>query len=109
MLAQGLGTLLRGVGLALVLAAVAPSAAQAGAYPWAPLGDDIRFIGDARVEAQLRLYMIRQARESVDVVIYEQGDDEAVGLPVLSALREAANRGVKVRIITHWFFQYFTH
>ncbi|MEW5851332.1 MAG: phosphatidylserine/phosphatidylglycerophosphate/cardiolipin synthase family protein [Myxococcota bacterium] len=109
---HGMAGLRRGMaslGLALLLTAGAVLPAHAGAYPWVPLGDDLKFIPDPRVELQLRLYMIRQARESIDVVIYEQGDDEAVGLPVLSALREAADRGVKVRIITHWFFQYLTH
>jgi putative cardiolipin synthase len=82
--------------------------ARAEAYPWVTLGDDVRVVADPQVDLELRLYLIRQARTSIDLALYEQGDD-TVGLPILAALREAADRGVKVRVITQWFFQYLYH
>lgn len=87
----------------------AAGVAHAGAYPWVPIQDEVRMVGDPRLDLELRLHLIRQAQESIDLVLYEQGDDRAVGLPVLSALRQAADRGVRVRIITQWFFQYLYH
>ncbi|MEW5854885.1 MAG: phosphatidylserine/phosphatidylglycerophosphate/cardiolipin synthase family protein [Myxococcota bacterium] len=97
------------VTLVLVLVLGLSHEVRAAASPWVPVESETRLVGDPAVDLELRLYMIRQARSSVDLVLYEQGDDEAVGLPVLSALREAANRGVKVRVITQWFFQYLYH
>src|SRR5437870_3529777 len=94
--------------LTLMAAAVLPSSVRAEAYPWVTLGDDVRLVADPQVDLELRLYLIGQARQSIDLALYEQGDDD-VGLPILEALRAAADRGVKVRIITQWFFQYLYH
>lgn len=82
---------------------------HAEAYPWVPIHDDAKLVRDPVVDLRLRLYLIGQARHTLDLALYEQGDDLTVGLPVLRALREAADRGVHVRVITQWFFQYLYH
>ncbi|MBI5497219.1 MAG: phosphatidylserine/phosphatidylglycerophosphate/cardiolipin synthase family protein [Deltaproteobacteria bacterium] len=92
----------------LAAAALAPAGARAEAYPWVDIHDDVRLVADPYTDLEVRLYLISQARRSIDLALYEQGDDE-VGLPVLAALRQAADRGVKVRVITQWFFQYLYH
>ena len=70
-------------------------------YPWRNLnGGEIRVIPDARVEADFRLELIERATQSIDFAIYQMGHDDEVGAPVYRALRNAANRGVRVRFLT---------
>jgi putative cardiolipin synthase len=91
---------------ALVLCAVALASggrASADAYPWLPIGDDdVRVIESPRVEIDLRLELVRRATRSIDIVTYDQRADPEVALPLGSALREAAERGVRVRFLVSW-------
>lgn len=79
------------------------SCAFAQVYPWVSVHPDhLRVIENPQVEAAVRLELICQARKSVDIVILEQGIDEAVGMPLLKAIKEVAQRGVKVRLLISW-------
>ncbi|MCC7441586.1 MAG: phosphatidylserine/phosphatidylglycerophosphate/cardiolipin synthase family protein [Bdellovibrionales bacterium] len=72
-------------------------------YPWVPVRfGDIRMIPSARRDLWVRLDLIRRAQSTIDVVVFEQKFDERVGKPILTALREAADRGVRVRFLTTW-------
>lgn len=50
-----------------------------------------------------RLSLIRQARSSIDLQVYHLADD-TVGRQVLRALRDAAQRGVRVRLLIDDFY-----
>ncbi|MEO8060994.1 MAG: phospholipase D family protein, partial [Burkholderiales bacterium] len=50
-----------------------------------------------------RLSLIRQARASIDLQVYQLADD-TVGRQVLRALRDAAQRGVRVRLLVDDFY-----
>jgi len=50
-----------------------------------------------------RLSLIRQARASIDLQVYQLADD-AVGREVLRELRDAARRGVRVRLLVDDFY-----
>ncbi len=91
-------------GWALVLlSALWPRPARADVYPWVRLGaDDIRVIPDPKVEASLRLEMVKRARRTIDIANYDQRADEGVALPLATALRDAADRGVRVRLMVSW-------
>jgi putative cardiolipin synthase len=94
--------------LALVLL-ICPVGARATTYPWVQVGaEDLRLTSDSRVEASVRLEMIRQARHTIDVISYDQRADTSVALPLLKELRAAADRRVKVRFVAAWFPQYAT-
>jgi phosphatidylserine/phosphatidylglycerophosphate/cardiolipin synthase-like enzyme len=60
-------------------------------------------VWDAEIESDVRLDMIRHATRTIDFVTYAQMPDNDVSQPFLSALREAANRGVHVRYLTNDF------
>jgi phosphatidylserine/phosphatidylglycerophosphate/cardiolipin synthase-like enzyme len=96
---------------AALLGAGVPAIAQAGAYPWVPLGDDVRVIPDPRVEMNLRLALVRRAQKTIDIANYDGRFDRAVAMPLATALREAADRGVRVRYVVSWnsvvLFDYF--
>ena len=80
-----------------------PSQAAAEAYPWVALGpDDLRVVPDPKLEAALRLEMVRRAKKTIDIANYDQRADAAIALPLASALRDAANRGVRVRFMVSW-------
>jgi len=96
------------MGVVLAVLCAGPGAARATVYPFVPLQDDVRLVADPYVDLALRLKLIRNARHTIDLSLYEQGDDD-VGLPILAALRDAADRGVRVRVLTQWFFQYAYH
>jgi phosphatidylserine/phosphatidylglycerophosphate/cardiolipin synthase-like enzyme len=69
--------------------------------PWRELSPDgVRELSDSHVETQVRLELIRRAKKSIEIVQYLQGNDTTVAMPLLSALRDAANRGVQVRFAT---------
>jgi len=92
--------------VAATLAALATMAlaraAHAEAHPWVPVGDDVRVIPDPRVEMTLRLELVKRARRTIDIANYDQRADIEVALPLVTALREAANRGVRVRFMVSW-------
>ncbi len=72
-------------------------------YPWVEMDfDDLKMITDPYLETQFRLEMIENAQNTIDVVIWDQRTDETVGLPLLRALRKAADRGIKVRFLLSW-------
>jgi phosphatidylserine/phosphatidylglycerophosphate/cardiolipin synthase-like enzyme len=99
------------IACAWVALAVVAGVAHGGAYPWVTLGDDVRVIEDPRIEANLRLELVRRARFSIDIANYDGRVDAAIALPLASALREAADRGVRVRFMASWtsvvVFDYF--
>jgi phosphatidylserine/phosphatidylglycerophosphate/cardiolipin synthase-like enzyme len=75
--------------------------------PWREVGEgDLRVFSSGRREVATRLEMIRRATVSIDLVTYGQRFEEGVALPLLSALRDAANRGVKVRYLTNRFISF---
>ncbi len=89
------------LGCALSLCSVAR--ASADAYPWVHLGeDDVRVVASPRVEIDVRLELVRRAKRSIDLVTYDQRADPEVSLPLGTALRDAANRGVRVRFLVSW-------
>ena len=72
----------------------------AGAFPWIAINaNDLKFTNQVHTEAELRLWLIQRAQESIEIATYDHRADEEIGLPILHALREAANRGVKVRFL----------
>ncbi len=74
------------------------STSSAQIYDWVLMGrDDIQVIEDPSVEAQLRIQMIRQAKNSIDLITFDQRSDNEIGIPILEALEEAALKGVKIR------------
>ncbi len=84
------------------------TAALAEAYPLIPIAsDDVRVVASPKLDFELRIKLIEQARASIDIVNYDQRTDETIALPLLSALRDAANRGVKVRYIVSALSQIF--
>lgn len=87
---------------ATAVASFRPARVNRDAFPWreTPSGE-IRELADSRVETEIRLELIRRARVSIDIVQYLQGSDPGVAMPLLSALRDAANRGVKVRFVSN--------
>jgi phosphatidylserine/phosphatidylglycerophosphate/cardiolipin synthase-like enzyme len=89
------------------LLALLISFAHATTYPWVNLRpNQLYFFHGPRVEQAVRLKLIRSAQRSIDLAIYDQRTDSAVAMPILKALRDAANRGVKVRFLTAWHASY---
>ncbi len=103
------------VAVTVVMASLgAQRSARAGAYPWVKLGhDDVRVVADPKLEVGVRMAMIARARHSIDIANYDQRADVDIALPMATALREAANRGVRVRILVSWsttvLFDYQNH
>ncbi|MBF0298832.1 MAG: hypothetical protein HQK51_08935 [Oligoflexia bacterium] len=72
-------------------------------HPWIPISsEDFKVVIDPKIEAAVRLDMVKRAKKSIDIITYDQRSDNVVGLPLLKAIKEAANRGVKVRFLTSW-------
>lgn len=72
-------------------------------YPWEEVHpNDFQVVSDILVEAEIRLEWIRNAKTSIDLVIFDQRTDPQLGMPVLNELRKAADRGVRVRFLTSW-------
>jgi phosphatidylserine/phosphatidylglycerophosphate/cardiolipin synthase-like enzyme len=83
--------------------------AAAKAYPWMQIPrQDLQVITSAWVEQDIRLEMVRQAKKTIDIVIFDQRIDFEVAYPLLKVLRDAADRGVKVRFMASWFPQVAT-
>ncbi len=97
----------QGTRLLLALAVLAAAVdARAATYPWVDVAaDDVRVMTTAQMDLAVRLEIIRRAERTLDVVVFEQMADPDVGLPILSAIRDAANRGVRVRFVTCWIAQ----
>lgn len=62
------------------------------------LADDAKILHGEREAFELRLSLIQQAQTSIDVAYYEINDDDVSG-QILCSLRDAARRGVAVRLI----------
>ncbi|CDZ79326.1 nuclease NucT [Legionella massiliensis] len=79
------------------------TAAKAETYPWVWLGkDDIQVSEHAKVEAEFRLHLIANAKETIDIVTFDQRLDQDIGLPLLQALEVAAKRGIQIRFAAAW-------
>jgi phosphatidylserine/phosphatidylglycerophosphate/cardiolipin synthase-like enzyme len=82
---------------------ICATGAHADVYPWVWLGkNDIQVTDHARVEAKFRLHLVANAKKSIDIVTYDQRVDEAIGIPLLQALEDAAQRGVQIRFVAAW-------
>lgn len=91
--------LIGGTALAALPAPRAPLVDR-NAFEWTDLHEgDVREIPDPYVEAHLRLRLIQRAKRTIDISQYLQTDDREVAMPLMTALREAANRGVQVRFM----------
>ena len=76
--------------------------AHAGVSPWVDVSpDQVRLIDDFDLETEVRLELISQARQSIDVAVYQQDADEEVALPIIRAIRDRAESGVAVRFATN--------
>lgn len=72
-----------------------------GESAWVPLrSNDIFVIPEFLVDMAARMEMIDRAKKTIDIATFELEYSKKVSLPLLSKLREAANRGVKVRVLT---------
>ncbi len=79
------------------------SRAVGAVYPWVRFSTrDIQVLESPEVEAQVRLDLIQDAVESIDLVTFDQRADAYVGKPLIDRIRSAADRGVKVRFLTAW-------
>ena len=59
---------------------------------------EVIYVGDARVDLEMRLKFYREAKKSISIVSFSQSIDN-VGAPVIKALREASNRNVNVHFM----------
>ncbi len=88
--------------------------ASAKVYDWTVMSShDLEVVENSQIEAEFRLALINNAKESIDVATFDQRSDKLVGLPILKALKNAADRGVAVRFIrgsyvTTAFNQYYS-
>ncbi len=82
----------------LVAGADAPLAAIAGALQLAPDESGVWPLVQATFALDARVTAIRNARTSIDIQSYLIGDD-SVGRLILRELRDAAARGVRVRLL----------
>jgi len=61
--------------------------------------EDARIIDIPEEGFQIRIDMIQQAKETIDIEYYSIWENHQSTRMIMSLLNEAANRGVKVRII----------
>lgn len=64
---------------------------------------------DPAVDFALRLKLIDEARDTIHLAVFHQSIDELGGRPFVEALRAAARRGVRVRMITALFASWHSH
>ncbi len=84
--------------------AVAQAAVPAPAAPAAPAPrSGLKPMPEANVALDARLTLIRKAQSSLDLQYYLVGNDE-IGHLLLRALRDAAARGVRVRLLIDDFY-----
>jgi phosphatidylserine/phosphatidylglycerophosphate/cardiolipin synthase-like enzyme len=89
--------------ICLGLCTLSMSNALAESYPWVEMNSaELHLIADPQAEVVERLRMIGTAQQTIDLIIWDQRTDAEVGVPVLAALKEAANRGVRVRFLLSW-------
>jgi phosphatidylserine/phosphatidylglycerophosphate/cardiolipin synthase-like enzyme len=87
----------------LIISLFFSTLAKANSYPWIWMGkNDIQVTDHPRVEAEFRLNLVRNAKVSIDILTFDQRADDLVGKPLLVAIEEAAQRGVKIRFGTAW-------
>jgi len=90
----------------MVLAAsLVPKHSFATVFPWVEQvagSRSVRFytLHDSPTDMALRIELIRGAKKSIQIATYEQANDEMLGIPMLQALRDAANRGVRIQLVT---------
>ena len=73
----------------------------ANPFPWVPPGTtQLHTLEDPYIDMALRVELIRLAKKSIRIAVYQQIADNEVGLPILHALREAAFRGVEIQFLT---------
>ena len=77
-------------------------------YPWQIVPrDSIYEMTDPDVQQIARLKLISKAKYTLDIITFDQTKDEGYGVDTLDAIREAADRGVKVRFLTAWVSSVF--
>ncbi len=82
---------------------ISSTGANAEVYPWVWLGkNDIQVTDHAGVETEFRLHLIANAKESIDIATFDQRIDQPIGLPLLQALENAAQKGVQIRFAAAW-------
>lgn len=90
--------------IALVLISIS-GLAQASPAP----ANRVGLLEDASADFALRLKLIQNATHSLDLIMSQHAADAEIGLPLLLALRDAAKRGVKVRLLSGYFSSVFSH
>ncbi|HEX6851792.1 MAG TPA: phospholipase D family protein [Candidatus Polarisedimenticolaceae bacterium] len=83
--------------------AIAASLAGVLALARPASADRFRLLDDPQEAARVRVRMIHEARASIDAMYFIVGDD-SVSLAVLTLLRDAARRGVAVRLVVDGHF-----
>jgi len=69
-------------------------------FPWSKVHpSNVKIFDNATIETKFRLSLLRKAVKTIDMITFDQRGDEEVSLPLLQALRFAANRNVKVRFL----------
>jgi len=82
---------------------LSPPLAWSKVYPWTAVSEeDIEIIPNNALEAPLRIRLIEEAQQRIDIIVYDQRSDELHAIPLLLALRDAADRGVRIRFLTNW-------
>lgn len=99
---MALGRLAATISLFLMLLS-APQPTFAETYPTKELGtDDVHILLDPKTDLALRIELIKRAQKSINIAAYDIRPDDIYTFPLLSALRDAADRGVQVRLLTSW-------
>ncbi len=80
-----------------------------GAIPPARAETRLSPLHDPAVDFALRLKLIDDARETIHIAMFHQGIDELGGRPFIEALRSAARRGVRVRVVTSYLASWHSH
>jgi phosphatidylserine/phosphatidylglycerophosphate/cardiolipin synthase-like enzyme len=75
----------------------------------APGPDRVSLLEDARTDYALRLRLIQNASQSLDLIESEHTSEPQISMPLLLALRDAAARGVRIRMISGFFPSVFSH
>src|SRR5688572_23208509 len=87
----------------------APVFVFAATYPWVQIGrDDIVAYENPRADVEFLIHLIDQAQagEPINIINYDQRPDGETTLPLLQALRRAADRGCPVRWVVAWLPQF---
>src|SRR5262245_11745252 len=68
--------------------------------------DKVIPLHDPATEVALKIQLIEGATRTIDLIMYDQWGDDVIGRQLLQALRAAANRRVKIRMIKSYFAAY---